>query len=108
MSVANACANRTPRDSCNSFQASAISPIASANGWNFAPVIANPRGRSPAMLVSPMTDSDQYSEAETKRRAAAALKKMLATPPKPFTPKAKKKPSLGKSKVESGRRRKGG
>jgi len=39
------------------------------------------------------SDPDQYSEAETKRRAAAALKKMLATPPKPFTPKAKKKPS---------------
>ena len=40
---------------------------------------------------------DQYSEAETQRRAAAALKKMLATPPKPFTPKAKKKPSRAKA-----------
>lgn len=39
----------------------------------------------------PMTDPDQYSDAETERRREAALKKMLATPPKPFTPKAKKK-----------------
>jgi hypothetical protein len=30
-----------------------------------------------------MADTDQYSDAETERRANAALKRMLATPPKP-------------------------
>ena len=48
-----------------------------------------------------MTDPDEYSAAETKRRAAAALKKMLATPPKPFTPKAKKKPSRLRKSVRA-------
>ena len=47
-----------------------------------------------------MADPDQYSDAETKRRADAALKKMLATPPAPFTPKAKKKPSPKKRKAK--------
>jgi len=47
-----------------------------------------------------MKSSDEYSEAETKRRAEAALKKMLATPPRPFTPKAKKKPSPAKRKAK--------
>ena len=42
--------------------------------------------------------SDQYSKAETEQRREAALKKMLETPPKPFTPKAKKKPSPQKRK----------
>jgi hypothetical protein len=43
---------------------------------------------------------DQYSAAETKRRADAALKKMLATPPKPHAKlKAKKKPSPAKRKA---------
>jgi len=43
---------------------------------------------------------DQLSEAETKRRAGAALKKMLATPPSPRT--AKKKPSPAKRKAKKG------
>lgn len=45
-------------------------------------------------------ENDQLSERETKRRAEAALKKMLATPPKPFTPqpKGKRKPSPGPPK----------
>jgi hypothetical protein len=30
-----------------------------------------------------MPDNDQYSEEETEKRAAAALKKMLQTPHKP-------------------------
>jgi len=30
-----------------------------------------------------MADSESYSDAETERRANAALKRMLATPPKP-------------------------
>jgi hypothetical protein len=45
------------------------------------------------------TDPDEVSEEETIRRREAALKKMLATPPKPFTPKAKKKPRLAKRKA---------
>ena len=43
-----------------------------------------------------MTDSDQYSAQETKRRAEAALKRMLATPHKPHAAKGKKKASRGK------------
>jgi hypothetical protein len=46
------------------------------------------------------TGDNDYSESETKRRAEAALKKMLATPPAPFTPKAKKKPSPAKRKAK--------
>lgn len=30
-----------------------------------------------------MADKETYSDAETERRANAALKRMLATPPKP-------------------------
>jgi hypothetical protein len=45
---------------------------------------------------------DQYSDRETVRRREAALRKMLATPPQPFTPKAKKKPSPGKPKAKNG------
>jgi len=40
-------------------------------------------------------ESENYGEAETKRRAEAAIKKTLATPPKPFTPKAKLKVNHG-------------
>jgi hypothetical protein len=49
------------------------------------------------------TDSEdiQYSDAETKRRADAALKKMLSTPPTPRT--AKKKPSPAKRKAKKAR-----
>jgi hypothetical protein len=43
---------------------------------------------------------DSYSPEETARRREAALKKMLATPPSPFTPKAKKKPSPAKRKAK--------
>jgi len=43
-------------------------------------------------------DENEYSEAETKIRAEAALKKMLATPPTPHA-KAKKKPSPTKRKA---------
>jgi hypothetical protein len=43
-----------------------------------------------------------YDEAETRRRLDAALKRSLNTPPKPFTPKPKKKaeasPKDGKGK----------
>ena len=45
-------------------------------------------------------ESDLYSQKETERRREAALKKMLATPPKPFT---KKKPSPKKGKAETPR-----
>jgi hypothetical protein len=44
-----------------------------------------------------MADSDQYSATETKRRAEATIKKMLATPPTPHA-KAKKKPNPAKRK----------
>ena len=47
------------------------------------------------ILGRPMSD-EELSPAETKRRAEAALKKMLATPPVPRT--AKKKPSPKKRK----------
>jgi hypothetical protein len=48
-----------------------------------------------------MADPDQYSAAETKRRAEAAIKKMLATPPKPHAKlTGKKKPSPGKRKAK--------
>ena len=41
-------------------------------------------------------EDDKFSEAETVRRREAAIKKMLATPPKPHAAKAKKKkPSRG-------------
>jgi len=43
-----------------------------------------------------MNDSDKFSDAETERRRENTLKKMLATPPTPFTPKAKPKVSPGK------------
>jgi len=36
-------------------------------------------------------DADQYSEAETARRADAALKRMLSTPHQPHKPLGKKK-----------------
>ena len=45
---------------------------------------------------------DSYGEVESKRRAEAAIMKMLAAPPKPFTPKAKKKPSPKKRKAKMG------
>jgi|GEM_PF-6078822 hypothetical protein len=44
---------------------------------------------------------DALSEAETIRRREAAIKKMLATPPRPFTAKAKKRPSPKKRKANS-------
>jgi hypothetical protein len=44
---------------------------------------------------------DSYSEAETRRRAEAAIKKMLAMPPAPRA--AKKKPSPTKAKVKKSR-----
>jgi hypothetical protein len=40
---------------------------------------------------------DHYSDKDTERRREAALKKMLATPPKPH---AKQKPSLKKRKAK--------
>jgi hypothetical protein len=45
-----------------------------------------------------------YSEAETVRRREGSLKKMLATPPAPFTPKVKKKPSPAKRKAKKAAR----
>jgi len=38
-----------------------------------------------------MAAADKFAEADTERRAEAAIKKMLAAPPKPFTPKASPK-----------------
>jgi hypothetical protein len=49
-----------------------------------------------------MTDPDQYSDAETIRRREAAIKRMLATPPKPRVAKGKKKPSPKKRKAKKG------
>ena len=46
-------------------------------------------------------NGDQYSDKEAEQRREAMLKKMLATPPNPFTPKAKKKPSPIKRKGKS-------
>lgn len=37
-------------------------------------------------------DTDTYSAAETKKRAEATLKRMLATPPKPHKAGGGKKP----------------
>jgi hypothetical protein len=45
---------------------------------------------------------DQYNDAETAIRMERALKRSLTTPPKPFTPKAKKKPSPDKAKAKKG------
>ena len=45
-------------------------------------------------------DDDQLSEKETVSRREAALKKMLATPPKPHAARAKKKPSPKKAKAK--------
>jgi hypothetical protein len=44
--------------------------------------------------------TDELSPAETKRRAEAAIKKMLATLPQPHT--VKKKPSPDKRKAKTG------
>jgi len=44
--------------------------------------------------------NEDLKPAEIERRREAALKKMLATPPSPFTPKAKKKPSPTKRKAK--------
>jgi hypothetical protein len=38
-------------------------------------------------------DQDAYSDAETERRVNAALKRMMATPPKPHTVMKKGRPS---------------
>jgi len=43
---------------------------------------------------------DEYSEKETARRRQAAIKKMLATAPKPHATKSKKKPSPKKRKAK--------
>ena len=51
-----------------------------------------------------MKDADQFSEKETKARMDAALRRALATPPKPHaTMKGKKKPSPDSGKAKSGR-----
>lgn len=47
--------------------------------------------------------SGDLTDEETERRREAALKTMLATPPKPFTPGAKKKTSPAKAKAEKGK-----
>jgi hypothetical protein len=44
--------------------------------------------------MNPSDESETYTEAETKARAEAALKRMLATPHKPHkAPKPKEKPA---------------
>jgi hypothetical protein len=43
---------------------------------------------------------DEYSDKETEHRREAAIKKMLATPPKPHAAKDKKKPSPAKDKAK--------
>ena len=40
---------------------------------------------------------DERSAAETERIREATLKRLLNTPPKPFTPPAKGKPKKGKA-----------
>jgi hypothetical protein len=47
------------------------------------------------------TDTDKLSDRETASRREAALKKMLATPPKPH--KAKKKPNPAKRQAKKGK-----
>jgi hypothetical protein len=46
--------------------------------------------------MSKDSSSDQYTEAETTARAEAALKRMLATPPKPH-----KEMKIGKRKAKA-------
>jgi len=48
----------------------------------------------------PSMESDQYSPKETERRREAAIKKMLATPPKPHAANGKKKSSPTKDKAK--------
>jgi len=43
---------------------------------------------------------DNFSPKETKRRAEAALKRMLATPPKPHAGQAKKTSNTAKPKAK--------
>ncbi len=47
-----------------------------------------------------MTDPDQYSDKKTKRRADELPEKVLATAPKPVTPKAKASPRPPATKAE--------
>jgi len=56
-------------------------------------------------VSSSYPSDDQFSEAETKRRSEAALKRMLNTPPKPFTPKKKRKPSRAKAATGKARKK---
>lgn len=44
---------------------------------------------------------DPLPEETIAQRREAAIKRMLATPPSPFTPKAKKKPSPAKRQAKS-------
>jgi hypothetical protein len=45
-----------------------------------------------------MTNDKTYSEAETRKRAEAVLKRMLATPHKPHEPIGKKRRESSQSK----------
>ena len=44
------------------------------------------------MSKAPVTDNDNYSDAETERRMNAGLKRALNTPHKPHKPPVKKPP----------------
>ena len=58
----------------------------------------------PAMLSSsPMTDPDQYSEAETKRRMEGAIRRAQKTPPKPHKDIAGKGKKSPKRKAKKAR-----
>jgi hypothetical protein len=60
--------------------------------------IAWPSSSSGVSFDESTVSDDSYSAKETEQRREAAIKKMLATPPKPYMAKGKKKPSPNKRK----------
>ena len=48
--------------------------------------------------MMPIREDETYSEAETEARREAALKRMLATPPKPHQPIGRRKRESSQSK----------
>lgn len=57
------------------------------------------------MVQTSMADSDQYSEAETKRRMEDALRRALTTPHKPNDKFKGKSAATGKRKRKPARKR---